>query len=128
MAKKCVPQILPKVDSQYDKRMEFYLSCICPGHGQGIDTRCPVHGKTISLNNDMYEICRNGLRNKINGDIVPQDEPIFILRASDVHSAATIRGYQSHFRISEPEFDQCTEIIASFQKFQEVNDDEHNED
>ena len=78
--------------------------------------------KIVSLNNEMFEIGPNGLQNKITGEVIPSDEPIFILRASDSYSMATLRSYQSHFRINEWDFNNCATIIEKFQKFQGVND------
>ena len=62
------------------------------------------------------------LYNRETGNIIPEDEPVFILRARDIHAVATLRYYYSCC-IVEGHKDTVIDRIASFNLFAQENPD-----
>lgn len=57
---------------------------------------------------------------KTNED-VPEDEPVFILRARDRKAPSTIRVYQSTTRPASKEWKTLEAVLDDFRKFREEN-------
>lgn len=48
-----------------------------------------------------YDVANGRLFNRVSGESIPDDEPVFILRARDVHAVATIGWYAGHCKNQE---------------------------
>jgi hypothetical protein len=86
-------------------------------------TDAPEWGIT-SRQESKYQVCRETGRivNRETGEAIPDDEPIIILRAKDVHAAPTIRRYVdlvNEARGSKPSvhMDSCFGRYQSFVEF-----------
>ncbi len=69
------------------------------------------------MNNDAFEIVDNRLISTRNGVIVPNDEPIFILRARDSKALSVIRVYQSIFSPTTKNWKLAQKIFDDFDDF-----------
>lgn len=64
-----------------------------------------------------YGINENGqLFNRKTGNVIPDDEPVFILRARDIHAADTLRNYYAACEI-EGHRKVVYERIVDFNRF-----------
>lgn len=70
--------------------------------------------------NSMFHIENNRLIKTTNGQAVPEDEPLFILRGRDALAQCAIRSYiddQIEAGIPEDRIVACRESLAEFEKF-----------
>jgi len=76
------------------------------------------------MKNNIFEIDTNcRLVVKETHEIVPLDEPVFILRAKDKKALAAIVAYRSSFNPFSQEERQIQKIINEFREFKQENAD-----
>ena len=70
--------------------------------------------------NGKYKIEHDEIVNRDTGNAIPLSEPVFPLRASDVHAAKAIRLYAREcLRI--PHRDACLEVARQFEEYAAEN-------
>ena len=80
------------------------------------------------MNNRVFEIIHNSLvLKRTTVEVVPEDEPVFILRARDCKALGTIRCYQSIFAPTSEQWKVCQAVVDDFTKFREENPDKMGE-
>lgn len=63
-----------------------------------------------------YKIVDGKIVNRASGEAIPDDEPVMIFRARDVHAAGMIRGYAG--KVGDPEHRAVVlERAADFEQF-----------
>lgn len=67
-----------------------------------------------------YTICGNHIKNRISAELIPHDEPIFILRARDIHAADALDYYKEQVR-DEHHKTVIEARIRQFLKFADEN-------
>ena len=75
------------------------------------------------MNNRVFTIANCLLKTLSNGTSIPEDEPVFILRACDTQALSTIRVYQSVFVPTSKHWKIIQAVIEDFTKFREENPD-----
>jgi len=73
------------------------------------------------VNNNVFFICDNRLCLSKNNDFIPDEEPVFILRARDKQALSTIRVYQSTLRPAGEEWKIIQNVIEEFTLFAGLN-------
>ncbi len=77
------------------------------------------------MNNRIFWINQKELvlkrPDKSDYEVVPKDEPVFILRARDRGALATVRVNQSRFSPTSKEWKVHQDVIDDFTKFREEN-------
>ena len=74
------------------------------------------------MNNRVFEINESHeLVLRKNGEKIPFDEPIFILRARDMQALSTIRVYQSTMSPTSEGWKIIQVVIEDFTKFKQEN-------
>lgn len=75
------------------------------------------------LNNKVFETCPDvpGLVIKETGELIPCDEPVFILRACDSQAASTIRVYQSLMAPRSENWKTTQSVLDDFTQFRKEN-------
>lgn len=71
------------------------------------------------MNNAVFEIVDNKLVSTTKGMVVPENEPIFVLRARDLKSLSTIRCYQSLFTPTSHDWKVVQEVLDDFSEFRQ---------
>ena len=74
------------------------------------------------INDGKYKIVGDKLVNIKTGKAIPSDEPIFILRAQDIHSVEALTEY-SNVVCSDEVMNAVDERIKEFEKWQEEHSD-----
>lgn len=70
-----------------------------------------------------YDVTHDGkIVNRTSGRVIPDDEPIFILRARDIHAVAAMAYYAELCSI-EKHVDVVNSRIADFERFAELHVD-----
>ena len=69
------------------------------------------------MNNRVFHIIGTGLVLSKNNEFIPEDEPVFVLRACDNKALGTIRCYQALFAPSSEQWKVCQSVIDDFAKF-----------
>ena len=72
------------------------------------------------LNNTKFEIVNNQLTLVDSGEVIPDNEPGFILRGKDRRALSTIGCYQGVCALGD-EWKQVQKVIESFREFRENN-------
>ena len=80
------------------------------------------------INNPMFGITQRGLENRVTGEIIPEDEPVFILLGRSKHAGASLRTFQSQFETLSEEHDNIETVLAEFKAFKELKETEVNDD
>jgi len=73
------------------------------------------------MDNNVFAIYENQLQIKRTGELIPDEEPVFILRARDKQALSTIRVYQSTLRPAGEEWKIIQEVIEKFTLFAGLN-------
>lgn len=73
------------------------------------------------LNNRIFTIDDDRLKLATLNVSVPEDEPVFILRARDGFALSTIRSYQSTMSPTSDEWKVIQDVIDDFVKFKDEN-------
>ena len=73
------------------------------------------------MNNAKFEIKDNQLVFKSTGEAIPEDEPVFILRACDIQALCTLRVYQSSMRPVTENWKGIQNVMNDFVVFREAN-------
>jgi len=60
------------------------------------------------MNEPKYKIMGDQVVNRQSGEAIPPDEPVFILRARDIHAVSALAGYLE--RLSDPTHRRCVLI------------------
>lgn len=76
--------------------------------------RRPALSNSKPMNAGKYD---GEIVNIATGKKIPNDEPVFILRAQDVHAIATLNDYRAHVIQNVDLWTACTHRLADFQKF-----------
>ncbi len=71
------------------------------------------------MNNTVFEIIENRLVSKTHDEAVPENEPIFVLRARDSKALGTIRCYQSLFTPTSRNWKIIQKILEDFSEFRQ---------
>ena len=78
------------------------------------------------INNPMFDICIEGLRIIATNEIIPSDEPVFILLGRSENAGACLRTFQSKFEMTSEDHKNMDATIEDFREYKEVNDDDDN--
>jgi len=73
------------------------------------------------MNNQAFVINNNQIQLIRTGERIPDEEPVFILRARDRQALSTIRVYQSTVRPLSEQWKTLQAIIEDFRLFMESN-------
>lgn len=73
------------------------------------------------MNNKVFRIEEDDLLLKRTGEDVPEDEPVFILRARDTQALSTIRVYQSTMPPTSENWKIIQAVIDDFSSFRRRN-------
>lgn len=73
------------------------------------------------MNNRIFTIDNNRLKLILSNQFIPEDEPVFILRARDTQALSTIRVYQSTMRPTSEGWKIIQDVIDDFTKFKQEN-------
>ena len=73
------------------------------------------------MNNRVFISDHDHLRLKLTMQIVPEDEPVFILRACDTQALSTIRVYQSTMPPKSEGWKVIQAVIDDFTEFKNEN-------
>lgn len=73
------------------------------------------------MNNRVFRIIGTSLLLTKNNELIPEDEPVFILRARDNKALGTIRAYQSIFAPTSEHWKVIQNVIDDFTKFRQEN-------
>lgn len=73
-----------------------------------------------------YGITGHRLRNRHTGEFIPEDEPVFIFRARDVHAVAILEAYHGLLTVKE-HADAVDGRIADFTRFAQEHPDRMHE-
>ena len=79
-----------------------------------------------TINNPMFDICIEGLRIIATNEIIPSDEPVFILLGRSENAGACLRTFQSKFEMTSEDHKNMDATIEDFREYKEVNDDDDN--
>jgi len=75
------------------------------------------------VNNGKFTIKDNQLVFIGSGEVIPEDEPVFILRACDRQASSILRVYQSKMRPTDPCWKGIQAVIEEFTRFRKNNPD-----
>ena len=74
------------------------------------------------INSGKYKIENNQIVNIFTGVPIPEDEPVFILRAKDAHASFVLQDYWGY--CEDPIHDDAVNVqIEKFEKWQKANQD-----
>lgn len=79
------------------------------------------------MNNEVFEILSDCLVSKTKGETVPEDEPVFVLRARDSKALSTIRCYQSLFTPTSHDWKTVQAVLDDFSEFRQKFPEEMSE-
>ena len=77
-----------------------------------------MNNRIFEIDDNQLWITKPGIGNSI---LVPENEPVFILRARDKKALSTIRAYQSIFAPTSEHWKVIQNVIDDFTKFREEN-------
>ena len=69
------------------------------------------------INNPMFDICIEGLRIIATNEIIPSDEPVFILLGRSKNAGACLRTFQSQFEMMSEDHKNMDTIIEAFGEY-----------
>lgn len=75
------------------------------------------------MNNNVFKIVDNELVIKETDEVIPFDEPVFILLARDSQAASTIRVYQSLMAPTNEGWKIIQSVFDDFAEFRQENPD-----
>lgn len=73
------------------------------------------------MNNGKFMIRDEQLTFMATGGVIPEDEPVFILRGCDRQALSILRVYQSKMRPTSKDWKGLQDVIESFTLFRETN-------
>jgi len=73
------------------------------------------------MNNQIFRIQQQHLVLKSTGEIIPEKEPVFFLRALDTQALCTIRCYQATMTPGSKGWETIQQVIDNFTTFRQEN-------
>lgn len=75
------------------------------------------------MNNQKFEIKSDQIVFRSTGEAIPEDEPVFVLRARDKGALSILRVYQSTMRPVSDNFKGVQRVMDDFTVFREIHPD-----